>query len=142
MPAIPHSWPHRASARAIVRAMSTSLFRILVLSLCIIGLVASPAFADELSDAKAVIGQQVELIKAGDAAGLKAHFTKRHQDKITADNVKAAQKEVGKMTLEDLVGSAAAAGKDSLKIKMKNGRTLTTLVKVDGKWLADTIWFK
>jgi hypothetical protein len=29
-----------------------------------------------------------------------------------------------------------------LKIKMKNGRTLTTLVKTDGKWLADTVWFK
>jgi len=25
---------------------------------------------------------------------------------------------------------------------MKGGRSLTTLVKVDGKWLADTVWFK
>ena len=28
------------------------------------------------------------------------------------------------------------------KITMKNGRTLTTLILTDGKWLADTIWFK
>lgn len=81
------------------------------------------------------------LIKAGDAAGLKAHFTKRLQDRITADNVKAAQQEVGKITLDELVASVASE-KDRLKIKMKNGRTLTTLVKTDGKWLADTVWFK
>jgi hypothetical protein len=57
--------------------------------------------------------------------------------------VKAAQKQLASMTLDDLVASVApGSGKDSLKIKMKNGRTLTTLVKVDGQWLADTIWFK
>ena len=55
--------------------------------------------------------------------------------------MKAAQKKLGAITIDELVGSVTA-GKDSLKIKMKNGRTLTTLLKVDGKWAADTIWFK
>jgi len=35
-----------------------------------------------------------------------------------------------------------ADGKKTAKVKMKNGRTLSTLVETDGKWLADTIWFK
>ena len=35
-----------------------------------------------------------------------------------------------------------ADGVKRAKVTMKNGRTLTTLVLTDGKWLADTIWFK
>jgi hypothetical protein len=38
--------------------------------------------------------------------------------------------------------ASATGTKTEIKIKMKNGRTLTTLVNVDGKWLADTLWFK
>lgn len=108
-----------------------------------IGLVFLPslAHADDLADAKAFISKQVDQIKKGDVDGLKAGFTARLQDKITKDKVDKAAKQVGSMTIDDLVASAAA-GKDSLKIKMKNGRTLTTLVKVDGAWKADTLWFK
>jgi hypothetical protein len=123
--------------------MTKTALRILALSLCLLGLVASPAAADDLADAKAVIAKQVEALKKGDEAVVRKHFTARLRDKITAENVKAAQKQVAGMTLDELVASVAAgSAKDSLKIKMKNGRTLTTLVKVDGQWLADTIWFK
>lgn len=116
--------------------------RILALAFLLLGFVfATPARADDLADAKAFISKQVELIKKGDAAGLKAGFTKRLADKITDENVKKAQGQVGKMTIDELVASVEP-GKDTLKIKMKNGRTLTTLVKVDGAWLADTVWFK
>jgi hypothetical protein len=122
--------------------MRTPGIRLLAVIVLFVGLVAvSPARADDLADAKAFIGKQVEQIKKGDVDGLKAGFTKRLKDRITDENVKKAQKEVGSMTLDDLVASVAA-GKDSLKIKMKNGRTLTTLIKVDGKWAADTLWFK
>jgi hypothetical protein len=124
--------------------MKKPLLRILALSvvfLGFLGFLGVRAHADDLGDAKAVIAAQAELIKKADTAGLKAGFTKRLQDRITDDNVKKAQAEIGKMTIDDLVASVVP-GKDSLKIKMKNGRTLTTLVKVDGKWLADTIWFK
>ena len=55
--------------------------------------------------------------------------------------VKKAADQLGKMTLDDLVASADG-DKTAIKIKMKNGRTLTTLLSVDGKWLADTLWFK
>lgn len=123
--------------------MMTYTLRVLALSLCLLGLVASPAVADDLADAKAVITKQVEALKQGNDAVVRKMFTERHRAKITPEVIKAAQKELGKMTIDDLVASAApGSSKDSLKIKMKNGRTLTTLVKVDGQWLADTIWFK
>jgi hypothetical protein len=112
-----------------------------VLVTLVLGFFAARAHADELADAKTFIAAQVELIKKADLAGVKAGLTKRLQDKVTDAHVKKAGEEVSKMTIDDLVASVAP-GKDSLKIKMKNGRTLTTLVKVDGKWLADTIWFK
>ena len=114
-----------------------------MLALCVLFLAifAMPAIADDLADAKTVIGKQLELIKKGDVAGLKAGFTARLQDKITEANVKAAQKDVAKYTIADLVETVEAKG-GSVKIKMKGGRTLTTLVKTDGKWLADTVWFK
>jgi hypothetical protein len=121
--------------------MTHALTRISLLVVLVLGMFAATAHADDLADAKAFIGKQVELIKAGDVKTLKAGFTKRLQDKITEANVKKAQAEVGKMPIDELVGTATA-GKGTLKIKMKNGRTLTTLVKVDGAWAADTVWFK
>lgn len=120
-------------------------FGLLALSLGLLGLclVPSVAAADDLADAKAVISKQVDALKQGKEDTVRKHFTARLRDRITADAIKAAQKQLASMTLDDLVASVApGSGKDSLKIKMKNGRTLTTLVKVDGQWLADTIWFK
>lgn len=123
--------------------MAKTVLRLLALSLCLLGLVVSPVAADDLADARAVIAKQVDVLKQGNEAAARKLFTPRLRDRITADSIKAAQKQLGTMTLDDLVASAApGSSKDSLKIKMKNGRTLTTLVKVDGQWLADTIWFK
>jgi broad specificity phosphatase PhoE len=115
----------------------------------IIGLLAwSAARADEAEDTKAVkqeIQAQIDLIKADKADELKKHFTERQRKKLTAEIVAAGKKEVEKYTLDDLIASVGYGefdGKKTAKIKMKNGRTLTTLMLVDGKWLADTIWFK
>jgi hypothetical protein len=114
-----------------------------VIALVAIALLSSPeARADNTADAKTVISKQLELLKKGDVAALKAGFTKRLQDRITDVAVKKAQGEVGKYTLDDLVASATMETKGQLKVKMKNGRTLTTLVLDNGTWLADTIWFK
>ena len=121
--------------------MTHALVRIISVAVVVLGLLAVPAHADDLADARAFIGKQVELIKAGDVKGLKAGFTKRVADKVTEANVKAAQAQVGKMPIDELVASVAPS-KDSLEIKMKNGRTLTTLIKVGGAWAADTVWFK
>lgn len=95
-----------------------------------------------LAPARAVIAKQVELIKAGDLEGLRAMVTDRLKDRITAEGLASAVRNLGNMTLEDLVAGVESVG-DGLKLKMRNGRTLTTLVAVaGGGWKADTVWFK
>jgi hypothetical protein len=116
--------------------------RFIALPLLLLVLFVVPARADELKTARTVISGQVALIKKGDVAKLRKGFTERLQDRITAATVKAAQKEVGSYALEDLVDKVELRGSDAIKVKMKNGRSLTTLVKVDGAWLADTLWFR
>lgn len=122
--------------------MTNMILKIAALSVLVLGMIAGPARADDLADAKALIGKQVEQIKAGDTAGLKAGFTARLQPKITDELVAKAKKQAASITVDELVASAEGSAKTGLKIKMKNGRTLTTLLKVDGKWAADTLWFK
>lgn len=119
------------------------MLRIVTIIMFAVGLVMVPAAAraDDKSDAKDFIGKQVELIKAGKVDDLKGTFTKRLQDKIKKDAVDKAATQTAKITLDEMVDSVAKSG-DGIKIKMKNGRTLTTLVKEDGAWKADTIWFK
>ncbi len=98
-----------------------------------------------LSDPKSSLAYQFELVKAGDADKLKTCMTPRVRDGVTKEVVEKAQKEAANYTLDDLYASAEmgeAEGKKTAKVKMKNGRTLTTLIETDGKWLADTIWFK
>ncbi len=98
-----------------------------------------------LADPKGSIAYQFDLIKAGDADKLKNCFTPRVRDGITKEVVDKAKGEAAQYTLDDLYASAEmgeADGKKTAKVKMKNGRTLTTLIETDGQWLADTIWFK
>ena len=97
-----------------------------------------------LSDPKGSIAYQFELLKAGDADKLKNCFTERLRDRITKERVDKAKGEAGRYTMDDLYASAEPGeyeGKKTMKVKMKNGRTLTTLVQTDGKWLSDTVWF-
>ena len=98
-----------------------------------------------LNDPKSSIAYQFDLLKAGDVERLKSCLTARVRDNITQDVVDKGKTQAAKYTLDDLYDSAEmgeAEGKKTAKIKMKNGRTLTTLVETDGKWLADSIWFK
>lgn len=94
---------------------------------------------------KESIAYQFELVQKGDIDKLKECFTDRVKGNITSEAVEKGKTEASKYTLDDLVASVEdgeADGKKTAKIKMKNGRTLTTLVQTDGKWLADTVWFK
>ena len=98
-----------------------------------------------LSDPKSSIAYQFDLVKAGDVEKLKACLTPRVRDGVTKEVVDKAKVDAAQYTIEDLYASAEmgeADGKKTAKVKMKNGRTLTTLIETDGKWLADTIWFK
>jgi hypothetical protein len=96
-------------------------------------------------DPKDAVAYQLELLKAGDVEKLKDCFTDRQKGRITSDLVEQAKAGVGAMTIEDLFASVEMGeheGKKTAKVKMKNGRTLTTLIQTDGKWLADTVWMK
>jgi hypothetical protein len=98
-----------------------------------------------LNDPKSSIAYQFELVKAGDVDKLKSCLTPRVRDGVTKEVVDKAKNDAVNYTIEDLYASAEmgeADGRKTAKIKMKNGRTLTTLVETDGKWLADTLWFK
>jgi len=88
---------------------------------------------------------QIELMKKGDVEKLKVRFTERQRNKITKKMIEKAVKEVGNYSIDELVHKVEPGkykGQLTAKIKMKNGRTLTTFVLVDGEWQADTLWFK
>ena len=98
-----------------------------------------------LSDPKSSIAYQLDLIKAGDADKLKTCLTPRVRDSVTQEVVDKAKTEAGNYPMDELYASVEMgefAGQKTAKVKMKSGRTLTTLVETDGKWLADTVWFK
>ncbi|HJR05952.1 MAG TPA: hypothetical protein VJ842_01550 [Pyrinomonadaceae bacterium] len=98
-----------------------------------------------LKDPKSSLAYQFELVKAGDVDKLKTCLTPRVRDGVTKEVMDKAKVEAANYTLDDLYASAEmgeADGKKTAKVKMKNGRTLTTLIETDGQWLADTIWFK
>ena len=98
-----------------------------------------------LADPKSSIAYQFELVKAGDLDKLKACLTPRLRDGLTQEALDKAKANAAAYTIDDLYDSAEMGesdGKKTAKVKMKNGRTLTTLIETDGKWLADTIWFK
>jgi len=107
---------------------------------------ATPAAkAGSLADPKSSVAYQLDLVKAGDADKLKNCFTTRVRDSVTKEAVEKAKGQAAAYTLDDLYASAEmgeADGKKTAKVKMKNGRTLTTLIETNGQWLADTIWFK
>ena len=101
--------------------------------------------ADPLATPKGSIEHQLALLKAQKVAELRACFTPRQQSRVTAASVEGAQREAKGMTIDDLWASAKQGefeGKQTMKVKMQNGRTLTTLVLIDGRWLADTVWYK
>jgi hypothetical protein len=106
---------------------------------------SSTATSGSLADPKSSIAYQFDLVKAGDVDKLKACLTPRVRDGVTKEVVDKAKVDSAQYTIDDLYASAEmgeADGKKTAKVKMKNGRTLTTLVETDGKWLADTLWFK
>ncbi len=100
-----------------------------------------------LKDPKASVSYQFEALKAGDFEKLKSCFTDRIRDRVNKEDVEKAKTKVSeaKMTIDDLFQSVEMGeyeGKKTAKVKMKNGRTLTTLVETNGKWLSDTIWYQ
>ena len=105
----------------------------------------SSGAAAALKDPKSSIAYQFDQLKAGDVDKLKACLTPRVRDGVTKEVVDKAKTQAAQYTIDDLYASAEMGeyeGKHTAKVKMKNGRTLTTLIETDGQWLADTVWFK
>lgn len=92
-------------------------------------------------NAKDFIATQIAAIQRGDVAAVRAGLTERHRDKVTPEMLAKAKQELGSITLDELVESTVETA-GSIKVLMKNERTLTTLVEIDGTWAADTLWFK
>jgi len=110
----------------------------------------TPAQKEELikqltSKSREIIALQLKYIQAGDVEAMRPFFTKRVRDQITTESLEQAKAQAAVATPEELVHSVEIEEVEDgiqAKIKMKTGRTLTTLVPVNGKWEADTIWFK
>lgn len=125
--------------------MRKPVVQVLAFAIVVLGILGGHARADasyDLLRAKGVISRQLELIKQGNVDELKVRFTDRLQGKITDAAVKKAQASVGKLALDELVASVVRSGDEHMEVKRKDGRTLTTLIRVDGTWLADTLWFQ
>ncbi|WP_339727518.1 tetratricopeptide repeat protein [uncultured Gimesia sp.] len=98
-----------------------------------------------IKKSREIIALQLQYIQKGDVAAMKPFFTKRVRKRITAESLEMAKQLAASATPEELIHSLQIEGSGDqirAKIKMKNGRTLTTLVPVEGKWEADTVWFK
>lgn len=116
-----------------------------IIFMMVFSLICSGYSEDAKTIAKSTMKHQIDLLKKGDLENFKACFTQRQREKITAESMKKGEKGASKYTMDELVHKVIEdvyAGNKTIKIKMANGRTLTTLVLVEGKWLADTIWFK
>jgi hypothetical protein len=116
-----------------------------LLAACNMATKAPSAGGPSLGDPKSSIAYQFEQVKAGNVDKLKACLTPRVRDGVTQEVLDKAKTQAAQYTIDDLYASderGEADGKKTAKVKMKNGRTLTTLVETDGQWLADTIWFK
>lgn len=106
---------------------------------------STPGSPSAPSTPKDAIAHQLDLLKAGNVDALKACMTERLRDQITQEVVDKGKATAAQHTIDDLVGSVEDGmdgARKTAKIKMKSGRSLTTLIETDGKWLADTIWFK
>ena len=84
--------------------------------------------------------------KKGDVETVKNCFAPEFRDKITAEVIdKVKSGEIKSMSFSDLVDKVEesdAGGRKTAKIKMKNGRTLTTMRFENGQWMAETLWFR
>jgi len=96
-----------------------------------------------LATPEASMKAQFELFAAGRCDDLRACFTERLRARVTPEAVEKARPEFARLTIDDLLGSVEyEGGGDRAIVKMRNGRTLTELVREGGRWLSDTLWFR
>ena len=94
---------------------------------------------------KSSLQHQLSLFETCHVEALKLCFTEDLRDRITAEVVDLGREELAHYSFDQLFTSVQMGeyqGVKTAKVKMANGRTLTTFVLIDGKWLASTIWFR
>lgn len=91
---------------------------------------------------RAVMAEQFALLMGGKVGDLKAHFTDRVRDKVTPQAVSFGRKLYRDEPFPELAArfeTDPATG--ACVVRTTAGRELTRLVKVNGKWKADVVWF-
>lgn len=96
----------------------------------------------DCSTPRKTIESQYQAIVGGASLDVIARcFTSRLQDMITAEMLVKAKEVLAGLTLDELYESERSSP-NAVKVKAKNGRSLTTLVREGDVWKADTLWFK
>ena len=104
---------------------------------------AAPAGGIDCSSPRKTIESQVAIIKKGGKAQDFAQcFTERLRGRITQKMLDKSHSGASAYVMDKLYGKEDKKSDTKVKVKMPNGRTLTTLVKVGDQWQADTLWFK
>lgn len=102
----------------------------------------SAALGMDCSTPRKTIESQYQAIVGGASLEVISRcFTSRLQDRITAEMLVKAKEELAGVTLDELYESERSSP-NAVKVKAKNGRSLTTLVREGDVWKADTLWFK
>lgn len=98
--------------------------------------------SDAIQDA---INGLIAITQLDDYAEFRAAFTERLRDDVTEEAFTVAQRmkekhPIGPEVIDKEASEVVTAG--IVKLRLQNGRVLTTMVKANDQWLADTIFFK
>lgn len=85
--------------------------------------------------------RQLELIRELDVDGLKQCVVAELVDKVELADLEDAKERMGSVPATDIAAKVEERGKYA-DLLQKSGAKLTTLVKIDGKWLSQDIWWK
>ncbi|MGI9012630.1 MAG: hypothetical protein ACR2GY_00105 [Phycisphaerales bacterium] len=107
---------------------------------------SNDANAQEMTP-KQVIEHHLELLRNADTDALRAAVTERQRDRVSEATVLEGSQAAKAITSVDEIFESVEFGTDeagnkTAKIMMPGGRSLTTLIMLDGKWYADTIWWR
>jgi len=104
--------------------------------------------SDESADVGSLRGDvavQLALLRQGDVKALVETFTEKVRPAITEEYVRSRQPIYAQVTAESLVGPVAVKEVEGVKtadVWTPDGAPLGRFVFVNGRWLADTLWFR
>jgi hypothetical protein len=106
----------------------------------------SEADGGDATAPREAFARQLVLLKHGDWKALQATFTPAAQTGVTKAAVAVARPAYADRSVDDLVGSIEVVetegGAQEAVVKDAEGHAVTRLVRTDGLWLADRVWFQ